>query len=170
MPRPIRYRTRCPYPTDALYAAMVDRDQLQARLAELGGEGAELLEYTVDDGSARYRLRHGLAADQLPPMARAFLPTDLVIERTETWRHEGEGRYRGDVAVNIPGTPGKVGGSQTLGAAEGGGSELVMNGEVEVPVPFIGGKIEDIVAEQVERLVAAEAEFTQRWLAANSGS
>lgn len=169
MPRPIRYRTRSTHPADALYAAMVDRDQLQARLAELGGKGAELLEHTVDDGGARYRLRHGLAADQLPPLARAFMPDDLMIERTETWRHDGESRYTGDVQVSIPGTPGKVGGSQTLSAVDGG-SELVIDGQVEIPVPFIGGKIEDIVATQVGQLLGAENEFTQRWLAAKSAS
>ncbi|MGI8797997.1 MAG: DUF2505 domain-containing protein [Pseudonocardia sp.] len=170
MPRPIRYRTRSTHPADALYAAMVNRDQLEARLAELGGKGAELLEHTVGDGSARYRLRHGLAADQLPPVARVFMPDDLVIERTETWRHDGESRYTGDVQVSIPGTPGKVSGSQTLGSSEDGGSELAIDGQVEIPVPFIGGKIEDIVATQVGQLLGAENEFTQRWLAANSGS
>lgn len=169
MPRPISYRTRSPHPVDALYAAMTDRSQLEARLAELGGKNAALLEHSADSDGARYRLRHGLAAEQLPAVARTFLPNDLVIERTETWRRNGEGSYRGDVQVNIPGTPGKVGGSQTLDDT-GSGTELVMNGEVEVPVPFIGGKVEEIVAEQVERLLAAEHDFTERWLAANTAS
>ncbi len=166
MPRPIRYRTRSRYPADELYAAMIDRDQLQARLAELGGEGAELLELAADDAGARYRLRHGLASDQLPAVARTFMPDDLQIERTETWRHDGEGRYSGDVQVSIPGTPGKVGGTQRLSDVDGG-SELVIDGEVQVSVPLVGGKIEEIVAEQVVRLLAAENDFTQSWLAAN---
>lgn len=169
MSRPIRFRSRSAHPADAVYAATVDHDQLIARLAELGGHGAELLDHSANADGAQYRLRHGLAADELPAMARTFLPSDLVIERTETWQREGAGRYRGDVEVSIPGTPGKVGGRQTLADADGG-SELVMNGHVEVPVPFIGGKIEDIIVEQVERLVAAETNFTQQWLAANTAS
>jgi Protein of unknown function (DUF2505) len=31
-------------------------------------------------------------------------------------------------------------------------------------VPLFGGKIEEIVAEQVRRLLEAETEFTVRWL------
>ena len=34
----------------------------------------------------------------------------------------------------------------------------------DVRVPLIGGKIEEIVAEQVRRLLAAETAFTIRWL------
>jgi hypothetical protein len=35
---------------------------------------------------------------------------------------------------------------------------------VEVKVPLFGGKIEEIVAGQVRRLLEAETAFTVRWL------
>ena len=36
---------------------------------------------------------------------------------------------------------------------------------MRVSVPFLGGKLEDLVAEQVQKLLAAEERFTTEWLA-----
>ena len=37
--------------------------------------------------------------------------------------------------------------------------------EVKVGIPLIGGKFEGVIAEQVGKLLAAESEFTGKWLA-----
>ena len=47
----------------------------------------------------------------------------------------------------------------------GGGSELVIDVQVTVKVPIVGGKVEEAVAEQVRNLLAAETEFTLSQLA-----
>ena len=47
----------------------------------------------------------------------------------------------------------------------GDGAELVITAEVKVSIPLIGGKIEKVVAEQVTKLLAAEAEYAEKWLA-----
>jgi hypothetical protein len=44
------------------------------------------------------------------------------------------------------------------------GSLFEMHADVTVRVPLIGGKIEEIVAEQVRRLLEAETAFTIHWL------
>ena len=49
-------------------------------------------------------------------------------------------------------------------ADNGAGSEFEVHADVEVKVPLIGGKIEEIVAEQVRQLLEAETAFTVRWL------
>jgi hypothetical protein len=49
-----------------------------------------------------------------------------------------------------------------------GGSELNVRANAQVSVPLIGGKIEGVIAEQVERLLTAETAFTQDWLAGNA--
>jgi hypothetical protein len=48
---------------------------------------------------------------------------------------------------------------------DGGDSELLVRADVTVEVPLIGAKIEGVVAEQVEKLLAAETAFTLQWLA-----
>jgi hypothetical protein len=165
MSRQIDYRATSQYPADEVYATMADPDYLCARLQQIGGPGAELLEHTADTSGARYRLRHGLDAKDLPPAVRSVLSGNVTIERTERWTRQDSGRYLGDVQVAIPGTPGSAEGGMRLRDTPDGGSELQVRVDVTVQVPLLGGKIEGVVAEQVQKLLAAESAFTQQWLA-----
>ena len=88
---------------------------------------------------------------------------DLSIERTETLRRAASGGYDGDVDVKIAGAPASAAGTMTL-AENGDGSLFEVHADVTVKVPLFGGKIEEIVAEQVRRLLEAETAFTVRWL------
>ncbi len=166
MSRPIDYRTTLPFDTDEVFAAMADPEYLRARLQQLGGPGAALLEHAPDGAGVRYRLRQGLDKDVLPPVVESLVGGNLVIERTETLQPDGAGSYRGDVEVAVPGAPVVASGSITLRDAVEG-SEFVVSARVEVRVPLFGGRIEGIVAEQVERLLAAETAFTREWIAAH---
>jgi hypothetical protein len=47
---------------------------------------------------------------------------------------------------------------------QGDGSVFAVHADVTVNVPIFGGKIEEIVAEQVRRLMEAETAFTITWL------
>jgi hypothetical protein len=50
-----------------------------------------------------------------------------------------------------------------------GGSEFTLQADVTVHLPLIGGRIEEIVVEQVRNLMAAETEFTREWLRSRTG-
>ncbi|HXV91913.1 MAG TPA: DUF2505 domain-containing protein [Pseudonocardia sp.] len=164
MARSIDYSSMSRYPADEVYATMVDPDFLRARLDELGGPGARLVEHSADVDGARYRLRHGLDNAVLPPMVQKLVAGDLVIERTETLRRHTIGRYGGDVGVQILGTPVTASGVIRLADLDDAGSEMVIRADVTVRVPLIGGRIEEVIAENVRLLLAAETEFTMRWL------
>jgi Protein of unknown function (DUF2505) len=163
MPTQFDYRSTSSYPADEVYATMVDPDYLRARLEQIGGPGAGLLEHTSDTEGARYRLRHGVDPKNLPSVVRTVLRGDVVIERAESWKREGMGNYTGDVQVAIPGTPGSAGGVMRLRDTDGG-SELHIRIDVTVDVPFLGAKIEEMVSGHVKGLLASESAFTQQWL------
>lgn len=165
MARSIDYRSSSDHAADDVYAVMTDPDYLKARLDQLGGPGAELLEHSADDAGARYRMRHGLDARELPSMVRSFLSGDLVIERAERWTRRGPGHYTGDVDVAIKGTPATADGGMRLQDLADGGSELVVRADARVDVPFLGGKIEGVIADQVRRLLEFETAFTLDYLA-----
>jgi hypothetical protein len=158
------YRSTSSYPADEVYATMVDPEFLRARLEQIGGPGAGLLEHKTDLEGASYRLRHGLDPKELPSLVRTVLSGDVVIERSEHWRREGMGHYTGDVNVTIPGTPGSATGVMRLRDTDDG-SVLHIRIEVTVNVPLIGGKIEGTVSGHVQGLLASESAFTQEWLA-----
>jgi hypothetical protein len=147
---------------------MVDAEYLRARLQRLGGPGAALLEHQADPTGARYRLRQGLDKSALPPLVQNVVPANLVLERTETIRPVGPGRYEGTVDVHVPGAPVTAAGRMQLHEGAGG-SEFTLQADVTVHLPLIGGRIEEIVVEQVRNLMAAETEFTREWLRSRTG-
>jgi hypothetical protein len=168
MSRPIDYRSRSPFPAARVYAAMADPQYLRDRLARMGGKGAELVEHTATGPDVRYRLRQGLEKELLPPLVQSLVPGDLLIERAETLQPDPAGGYRGGVEVRVPGTPVTAAGTMRLTDA-GAGSDFAVRAEVTVKVPFIGGKLESMIAEQVQNLLAAETKFTQEWIAQRTG-
>jgi len=164
MPRPIRYQNRYPIPADKLYATLVDRAYLEAKLVAIGGTEAALLELTADDSAARYTLRQGVSRKYLPGPAQAVLRGDLLIERTETLRLTAPGRYEGTVAARVKDAPGGISGTVRI-TDRPDGAEFLIDAAAKVDLPLVGGKIEAAIAEQVVKLMEREGRFTSEWLA-----
>jgi hypothetical protein len=159
MPSRFEHRASFPVPVDTVYSTLVDEAFLTARLRDIGGKGAALLDHRTSDDGADFRLRQGVDAQRLPGAVRSILSGDLVVEREERWHgQESTGR------ATISGVPAEITSRGRL-ASRGDGTELVISAEVKVSIPLIGGKIEKVVAEQVTKLLAAEAEYAEKWLA-----
>lgn len=166
MPRPIRYQSRYPLPADQLYATLVDRDYLRAKLDTVGGNNAELVELASDADGARIVQRHGVGQDVLPGPIKKIFRGDLVIERTETWRHADSGGYDGTVSAKVKDTPGNIGGELRLvDTDDGAACEYRVEGSAKVDLPVVGGRIESVIVDQVVGLMEREAQFTADWLA-----
>lgn len=160
MPRSLDYRATSAHPAEKVYAAMVDRDLLEQQLKHLGGPGAAITAYETEAGGVRYTLRHGISAADLPSVVTSFIPGgDLTIDRTEHWRAGGAGRYDGTGSVEVVGTPATARSVMRIVDVDGG-SEVMIRAEVTVQVPLLGSRIEEAVAGQIEKLLAAETEFT----------
>ncbi|WP_433266136.1 DUF2505 domain-containing protein [Actinosynnema sp. CS-041913] len=162
MARRIEHLTTSRWPASDVYAALVDEAYLRDRLAVLGGTGAELVAFNRTVGTTSYQLKQGVPADRLPSVARGILGGDLVIDRAEAWTEAG---YTGTVEVVLNGVPGRLDGTITLADTDGDGSELTLVGQVKVSIPLVGGKLEDLIVEQVALLLDKESEFTAEWLA-----
>ncbi|MCE3554003.1 DUF2505 domain-containing protein [Pseudonocardia sp. RS11V-5] len=159
MSRPTEFRATSPHPVDRVYATMVDRQILSDRLATMGGRDAAILEYTGDENGCKYRIRHGIDEKDLPGVVKSFVGSrGITIERDESWTRSGSG-YDGTVGVELPGMPAGAEGTMRL-SPKGEGSELVVNVDVTVKVPIIGGKIEESVAQQIHHLLEMETEYT----------
>lgn len=159
MPSRFEHRATFPVPVDTVYSTLVDEAFLTARLRDIGGKGAALLDHKTSEDKASYRLRQGVDAKHLPGAVRSILSGDLVVEREERWQgHESAGR------ATINGVPAEIKSRGRL-TPSGDGTQLVVSAEVKVNIPLLGGKIEKVVAEQVTKLLASEAEYAEKWLA-----
>jgi hypothetical protein len=159
MARRIEHHTTSPHSAEKVYGAMVDETYLRDRLAAIGGKDAQLVTYSSTGDKTSYQLKQGVPAEHVPSAVKAALGGDLVIQRTETWAAGA-----GTVEVAVNGVPGRLDGSFTV-LDNGSGSKLTLSGEVKVSIPFLGGKIEKLIAEQVAVLLDKENEFTSQWLA-----
>lgn len=159
MPSRFEHRTTFAAQVGEVFSTLVGEAFLTARLKEIGGRSAALLDHEVTGDRAAFRFRQGVDADRLPGIVRSIVNGDLVVEREERWRgNESTGK------ATIDGVPAHIS-SRGLLTARGTGTELVIRAEVRVGIPLVGGKIEKVVTEQVTKLLAAEAEFAEKWLA-----
>ncbi|MGI8308753.1 DUF2505 domain-containing protein [Saccharopolyspora sp. ASAGF58] len=169
MARRIEHRSTSEWPAARVYEALIDIDYLTDRLAEIGGSNAALLQHVTTEDGARFQVRQGAHADALPSVARTVVGDDLKIDRSESWRRREDGSYTGEIAAEIAGAPCSITGSMWLrDLAEPAGSavsEFVVSGSVRVNVPFLGGKLEDLIVDQVQKLLSDEENFTTDWLA-----
>ncbi len=163
----IEHRAGFTEPAATVHASLIDRAFLAERLRVLGGKGAELISYDSSGSEVTFRLRQGLDAAHMPSVVRTVVKGDLVVERTESWRSDGQA-FTGTTTASVAGLPGDIRGRFRL-ADTAAGSEWHTDAEVKVKVPLVGGKIEKVVAEQVRKLLVSEAEFAAGWLAEHGG-
>lgn len=171
MARRIEYRSTSEWPAERVHAALIDVECLRARLNELGGSNTELVEHQETEDGVHFEIHQAVRAESLPSVVRTVVGGDLLIDRSETWRCTSEGHYAGEVAAAIPGVPGSITGSMWLrdlaSPTSATVSEFVVDGTVRVNVPFVGGRVEDLVVDQVHKLLSDEVQFTSEWLAQN---
>ena len=95
--------------------------------------------------------------DGVPGFLERFLPQDGRVTQTDDWGPSKDGARDGTWQVEIPGAPAQLGGTMRLEPTSTG-SRYVIDGEVKVKVPVIGGKAEGFIAGMTEKLAAKEAD------------
>jgi hypothetical protein len=103
--------------------------------------------------------------DGVPGFLERFLPKDGRVTQTDDWGPAKGGTRSGTWRVEIPGAPAQLGGTMRLEPTPTG-SRYVVDGEVKVKVPVIGGKAEGFIAGMVEKLAAKEADVLRSALPA----
>jgi hypothetical protein len=107
-----------------------------------------------------------IRSDKLPGMVTQLHSGDLRIRREEAWGPVTGGAATGTVAGSIVDAPVQLAGTAVLEPIERtGGARLTFRATVQVRVPIIGGKLENIIGTRLAELVAAEQRFTTEWIA-----
>ncbi|UYP18172.1 DUF2505 domain-containing protein [Rhodococcus sp. Z13] len=163
MGSPIDHTANHSYPAAAVHAAFVDPQYWHTRLAEVGGPGAAVDRIEQGDGTIDLDLQQAIPAEHLPSAVTSIRPGDLVIHRHESWGPLSGDRAEGRFSAGVDGMPGKVEGTLTI-AGDGDASTVIVEGSVEVKIPFLGSKIEAMIVDQLVALFEAERTFTERWL------
>ena len=113
---------------------------------------------TVADGVVT--LDQVQSASSLPSFATKLVGDEIRIVQVESWRTPGHA----DIEVAIPGRPGEMSGTATLTESGGRTTELV-DMEVTVRLPLVGGKLEGLVADMLGKALDVEHRTGVEWLA-----
>ena len=97
--------------------------------------------------------------DDLPGFARTFAGDSTQAIQRETWSDA----HGGDLTIEAPGKPTSIAGTIRL-EPTGAGTTEVVELEIKVKVPLVGGKLEKLMAEKVRAGMDTEYQVGQTWL------
>jgi hypothetical protein len=140
-----------------------DANYLRDKLRTVGGPRDELVSRNVNQHGVTIVLYHAVSKDLLPPFLRSALPNGLNIHRTEVWTGSD-----GSLQAVVDEAPAKVVGTMWLEPAADGcvfGAQLT----ADVQLPLFSGRVEKIIAENLDKLLEAEYRFTLGWLGNGTG-
>jgi hypothetical protein len=164
MARRVDYSARFEHPAEVVYAALGDADYWEARMEEMRKYSENHVEsLAVTDDGIDLVLHHVLPRKDLPDIAQTVLKKDLIITRKEKYTPFGE-PVTGTYEASIPGGPGSLTGTMELFSTDTG-CTLRTTSEAKVFIPFVGGKLEQLMLVNLVDLFRTEAEVTASWLA-----
>jgi carbon monoxide dehydrogenase subunit G len=145
-------------PPDAVFEMLADPEFRKRSCAAMEVISADVQLERADDGFS-------LVIDQLqntrdlPPFARAFAGDSTQAIQREVWRS----RTEGSLSIESPGKPTSASGTIRLQPV-GAGTREVVELEIKVKVPLIGGKLEKLMAEKVTAGMDVERTVGATWL------
>lgn len=157
----MRFRHELAYdaPPDQVFAMLADPAFREAACVAQDVISAEV---TLERDGAGFTLTidQQQRTDDLPSFAKAFAGDSTQAIQREEWPDASGGSLR----IDAPGKPSSVAGSITL-RPEGDGTREVVELELRIKVPLIGGKLERLLAEKITAGLDAEHEVGVAYLA-----
>lgn len=111
-------------------------------------------------GQAHVGVEQVLPATGLPDIARKFIGDEITVRREDQW----EAAHLARVDITIPDKPGSLAARLEL-TEQGGATTVHLAGELTVAIPFIGAKLEALVADVFTHALDVESETGRAWLA-----
>ena len=128
---------------------------------------SEVTSFSSGEAGTDVVFKHFLPRSELPPVARAVMPVDLVVARAQHYEpfdsdaNSATGHFR----ATVPAMPGHFSGRYHLTETDGGErSQLRLTTECKVHIPFVGGTLEQLILSNITALFDAEEAFTADWI------
>ncbi|MXP23942.1 DUF2505 family protein [Gordonia sp. HNM0687] len=168
MARRLSYSARFTQPAETLYQAQSTRQYWDDMMAgfQMISPHCAVESFTSDETGLKVILKQTIGRDQLPPLAQTVLMKDMVITREETFGPYDPDNTKGDYTASIPAGPGSLQGWQELFPTETG-CTIRKTTEVKVFIPFVNGKLEQLMLVNLVDLFRAEAEYAADWVKKN---
>lgn len=174
MPRSFDLTAHYEGSVEHVYRAFTETDYWLARLADSGVDETSLESIRVggeagNEGTIEVVTLQVMHSKNLPGLITQLHRGDLGVRREETWGPVTDGIATASLTGEFVGAPASVTGTATLSPiAESGGSRMEFQVTVQVRIPLIGGKLENMIGAHLASLVEGEQRFTATWIANNT--
>ena len=125
-------------------------------LAATNSDHGRLESLTVDGDEATVVTHQGVSEENLPKALTAVRPGDVEIPRTCVFKLSGD-TVIGRMEATVNGAPAKITGDIIV---SGDPASVQYTGAAEVSIPFVGGRVEKAIIEQIVHLLNAEHDAT----------
>jgi hypothetical protein len=144
---------------ETVYALITDPDFVTRKYEALGGTNIAIDRSEADDGGCEVVTKRTVTVD-LPGFAKRVMTPSNTAVQTEIWSGADDlGNRTSTYHVEIQGMPSKVTGTLIL-SPDAGGTKQVIDADVKVSIPLIGGKLEKFGIETGSKDIDAQVEFT----------
>lgn len=151
-----------PSDPDSIFNLLKREDFILAKCEATGSMSTTASVDVSDESVTVISNTRQLPAD-LPAPAKSLVGDTITVTETQKWSPaQPDGSRQATVSVEFSG-PMKFEGNLRLAPCDSG-STITTTGKFTASVPFIGGKIEKVAAEQTERYLAAEERIARQWL------
>jgi hypothetical protein len=139
-----------------------DRAYFERKYKELAFWDVTVLEHEKSDRKFRIKVRYATRNDApIPDFAKRFLGESTTVTQQDTWDIAGK---TGKLEIEIKGVPVKISAEMTL-KDEGKGSANNLKWNVSCGIPLVGGKLEKVIAEDIQAKARADIAASRKILA-----
>lgn len=158
-------RESIPFPAepDRVAELLANPEFVQARCAATGSLSSDVDVQREDSGGFTVTTTRTFPTDGFPSFARGAVGDRLKVRQEDRWEPTGDGSWSGHTTVTTAGVPARVEARLTLTGSAGGSSQTI-DGQITASIPFLGGKIEEMVYEQVAEALEVEGRLAAQWL------
>lgn len=158
----MRFTTELTYDADPaeVFAMLADPD-FREKVAQAQEEVISVdVQLTPSGDGFTMRMEQVQDTKDLPAIAKKITGDTTQAVMAEEWASASGGTLE----ITAPGKPTEATGTITL-TADGSGTRESVELDVKVKVPLIGGKLEQLMADKIERGYAVEHRVGTAWLA-----
>ncbi|WP_299697057.1 DUF2505 domain-containing protein [Hydrocarboniphaga sp.] len=151
-----------PKPVDVVMKMFTDPAYFERKYQALEVSDFAVTQHVAGDSfSLRYRFR-AAGETRVPDFARKLIGDAIRVGQVDAWHVS---RRVGTIDIEIGGAPASVHADMKLEADSAKTSVLKLDWQVRCGIPLIGGKIEKLIAGDVQRRTAADGQVSIKLLA-----
>ena len=150
---------------ETVFALTTNPEFLERKFAATGAKDVTVACEVTADGGAHIVITRKVTVD-LPSFAAKFVQPTNTFVQTEDWdAATADGRRVCKYKVDVQGVPSSIAGTVTL-TPDNGQTRQDIVAEVKVSIPLVGGKLEGFGVDSGTSVLADEAAFINKELAA----